>query len=102
MRSYIPDDIKYERTFDIFENLLALVYRDLTGDSWSPMGRFSWRYNGRYPEKSPIFDFYNNGLKQKSEWSLLQAGFFDGSVDQFIKTNKEDNDWSYKIRKNWH
>jgi hypothetical protein len=102
LRSYIPDDIKYERTFDIFENLLALVYRDLKGDSWSPMGRFSWRYNGRYPEKSPIFDFYNNGLKQKSEWSLLQAGFFDGSVDQFIKTNKEDNDWSYKIRKNWH
>jgi hypothetical protein len=101
LRSYIPDEIKYEGTFDTFENLLSLVYRDLVGGSWSPIGRFAWRYKGRYPEKSPIFDFFNNGLKQKGEWSLLRAGFFDGSVDQFIKISKENNDWSYEISKNW-
>lgn len=46
--------------------------------------------------------FFNDGLKQKGEWGLLKAGFFNGSVDQFIKTNEENNDWSYEIRKNWH
>jgi len=59
LRSYIPDDIKYEGAFDTFESLLALVHWDLVGQwhSWSPIGRFAWRYKGRYPEKSPIYDF---------------------------------------------
>jgi hypothetical protein len=104
LRSYIPDDIKYDGAFDTFENLLALVHWDLIGQwrSWSPIGRFAWRYQGRYPEKSPIFHFFDNGLRQKGEWGLLQAGFFNGSVDQFIKTSKEYNDWSYEIRRYWH
>ena len=58
LRSYIPDDIKYEGAFDTFENLLSLVHRDLVGQSWSPIGRYAWRYKGRYPEKTPIFDFF--------------------------------------------
>jgi hypothetical protein len=102
LHNYLPDDNKYEETFDLFEYLLALTYWDLVLKLWAPIGRFGWRYKGRFPEKSPIYDYFNDGLKQKAEWGLLKAGFFGGSVDQFTKVSKEFNDLRYEITKNWH
>lgn len=87
LRCYLPDDVKYEEIFDIFEYILGLVYIDLLFKDpqqesiWAPVGRFGWKYYGdlsRRTRPSPIDEFVQNGLNQIGEWALFKAGFFGG------------------------
>jgi len=93
LRDYLPDDTRYEETFDTFEYLLALTYLDIVDNSYAPEGRFVWRYTGRIArssglveeiwDSSPLAEFVRKGLEQGSEWGLLKAGFFNGSTERF-------------------
>jgi hypothetical protein len=94
LRDYLPDDTKYEETFDTFEYLLvALTYLDIVSESYAPEGRFVWRYTGRIArssglveeiwDRSPLAEFVRTGLEQGSEWGLLKAGFFNGTIERF-------------------
>jgi hypothetical protein len=97
LRDYLPRDTSYEEAFNIFEYLLALTYLHIVGGSYSPSGRFEHRGTGytgttmRFGvlednwDRSPLADFVRTGIAQGSEWGLLKAGFFDGSIEQFEK-----------------
>jgi len=85
---YLPDDKKYEDTFDIFEYLINLMYIDskykapLSEEICAEGYRLAKKYyNSFYSDRKPefIYDFIQEGLKEGKEWSLLKAGFFDGS-----------------------
>ena len=96
---YLPDDSRYEEVFDIFEYLLALTYRDIMGESRTPVGRFGWRYK-RWPKDwklSPIFEFIQTGLKQGPNWGLLKAGFFEGSPERFQEVERTFQEWLFKV-----
>ena len=111
IKDNIPDEKKYEESFDIFEYLLGLVYIDVMfKDVFSenvrffPIGRFVWKYY-KWPHDEKglklINDFIENGLKQEKEWLLLKAGFFNGSVERFKECRKAYEDKLRAISKNW-
>ena len=93
LHNYLPEDAGYEETFDTFEYLLALTYLDIVSESYAPNGRFGWRYTGRIARASgsveeiwdcsPLAEFVRTGIAQGSEWGLLKAGFFNGSIERF-------------------
>ena len=101
MHDYLPDDTKYEETFDIFEYLLALTYMDLMHDSWSPLGAFGWRYRRRDWERSPLAEFTQVELEKGVDGELLRAGFFGGSVDRFKEIVQNHRDWLQEGTGRW-
>jgi hypothetical protein len=91
---YIPDDAKLNDRFDLFEYIQSAVHRDLIRDRWSPLGRFTWKYRmSGGLERSHIAEFISSGLKEKEEWELLKAGFFEGSMDRFEEVLQEQTKW---------
>ena len=105
LRSYLPEDEKYEEFFDVFEYLLGLVYADSERDTdniWGPIGRFGWRYRGRHLGSSPIQQFIHEGIKRGENWELLKAGFFDGSVERFKVCYEKYELLVKEKREKWH
>ncbi|MCW3036081.1 MAG: peptidase caspase catalytic subunit p20, partial [Actinobacteria bacterium] len=77
----------YEDLFDQFEILQALVYAHLQprplGGVWGPIGRFGWKHRlGTGPD--PFDEFVANAERQGQEWPALRAGFFAGSLAEFM------------------
>ena len=79
VQAYVPDDARYDDTFDIFEYLLGLTYMDLTDDSRAPLGRFVWRWHRR-PQPSPADKLTKAILSEAESHPLLATGFFNRSV----------------------
>lgn len=104
LHDYLPDETEYEQTFDIFEYLLALTYMDLVKDSWSPLGRFKWRYSfmGHFDNerwsRSPITNFVRWGIEQGDNWDLLTAGFFDGKSQRLNEVVQAENEFLTSTR----
>jgi Caspase domain len=80
----------YERLFDKFEVLLALVYADLDvelarafGRVWGPVGRFGWKFNSRIGGQNPYSELRREANQWRDEWPPLKAGLFGGKYDQF-------------------
>jgi hypothetical protein len=86
LHEYLPDDRRYQETFDYFEYMLSLVYADLLnrqkGRVWAPFGRFTWRYDDN-PADSPMNRIELEVQKDGDEWRILKAGLFDGSLQRF-------------------
>ncbi|MEN3054895.1 MAG: SIR2 family protein [Candidatus Methanosuratincola petrocarbonis] len=108
LRDYLPDDTRYEETFDTFEYLLALTYMDLVRESWSPTGRFMWRYIERFEGlseetwgRSPLAEFVRVELEKGVDGELLIAGFFGGSADRFREIVQTHRDWLEKATRGW-
>jgi hypothetical protein len=86
LRDLLPDERAYERTFDRFEYLAALVYADLqltAGNDhlWVPPGRFTWKHRfGRVPE---VIDAVGREAQEAgTEWEPIRAGLF-ASLERF-------------------
>lgn len=105
LQDYLPNDTQYEETFDIFEYLFALNYMDLLEDcSWSPIGRFVWRYRLSFLDAkdwkySPMADFIDTGLRLGENWELLQAGFFQGSILKLNYIVARHQEWVRQVVK---
>jgi hypothetical protein len=82
LKDYLPDELEYQDAFDVFEYILGLEYLELVKQTWAPLGRFAWRWRDEW-QRSPMFRFINDGLRQGDEWLLLKAGFFGGSISRF-------------------
>jgi hypothetical protein len=82
------------------ENGKLNIYLDIT---WSPDGRFGWRFFGNRGkwEGSPIGEFVSNGLKQGSNWDLIKAGFFNGSIERFKKIVELHKKLSQNYNRSW-
>lgn len=89
LREFLPRDEDYQDAFDRFEYLLGLVHadlnrRDTVNGWWGPFGCFTWRgsQDGHTSQKI--------GAEIDAEgtnWPLLRAGLFAGSLEQ-LKTAK--------------
>ena len=81
----------YERLFDRFEILLALVHVDQDqqneeiGRAWGPIGRFGWKYHSMRRERSPLLDIKAEAEQLGERWGPLHAGLFRGSLERFLK-----------------
>lgn len=94
----IPAQVDYERVFDRFEYLSALIQADLTSREggelshlrrWFFVGRFSWQ--SRF-ELSPVIKAVESELEtQGPSWPLLAAGLFGGDLDK-LRSAKEEID----------
>jgi hypothetical protein len=74
--------------FDRFEVIYALQHahehEKISGNIWGPVGRRVWKYS-RGVETSPLSQLRDEASQAKQSWSLLAAGFFDGSFERFEK-----------------
>lgn len=77
----------YEALFDEFEIYNALVYSEITGRNWGPIGRFGWKHD-RGMNGSPYTQFVEVAKTEGSNWGALRAGLFDGSVEKFTKVSE--------------
>ncbi|HEC79108.1 MAG TPA: hypothetical protein ENI34_08220 [candidate division WOR-3 bacterium] len=84
---YLPDDDKYQEIFDIFEYLLGLIYSTVPAIFKPPFGCFLLRYTevGESVNLDAIDDFFKRGLSD----GLLEAGFFDGSIEKLQKARTD-------------
>lgn len=86
LREILPDDVNYERTFDRFECLFALVYADFFekrwGRVWGPFGRFGWKYENT-GGANPLKDLLSEAEQRKESWESLKAGLFGGDYSRF-------------------
>jgi hypothetical protein len=96
-RSLPIGEARFEDTFDRFEYLLALVFRDLArrrGDtkSWVPAGRFSsrWHYGS---EEGIVPEIGREIESQQGAWPPLQAGFFDRDFERLNELRQTVNEF---------
>jgi len=79
----------YERVFDQFEILLALVHADLDQQEspktsiWGPIGRFGWKYEN--DNNNPLKEIIADAKRYKESWGPLAAGLFGGDYARFEK-----------------
>ena len=81
LREFLPANDVYEKTFDRFEYLSALVHGDILQkmgrEIWGAPGPFVWKHHsGRGSILREIEDELN---KEGGNWAPLKANLFDGS-----------------------
>ena len=98
LKRFIFDETKYKKTFERFEYLLLLVFADLYQKKYNFM-RYLIGYSARffppstyraYPtdaeEHTIVKVFEEEVTSADNNWSPLQAGLFDGSIERFKVT----------------
>ena len=79
---------EYEDTFERFETIYALEYaherQKITGNIWAPSGKSGWKYS-RGDELNPLSLLRDEASHKRESWTLLTAGFFDGSYERFVQ-----------------
>lgn len=93
LREFLLQEEEYQRTFDRFEYLLALVYADwrLKQEGmwfWAPVGCFLWR-NRYNPEATIMSEVGSEAEALGEKWPPLKAGLFDGSPERFASAAKK-------------
>ncbi len=75
----------YERLFDRYEILRALIYADVTDSGRGPVGRFGWKYcdDG---DDNPYTAMRTEAAQEKDEWGPVRAGLFRASYARFEET----------------
>lgn len=93
LKGLLPDDFHYQKCFDKFEYLLALVYADLQGEEngkfWGPIGCFGWRY--RHSDNRSVMNEIGReiekGYRPMIE-TLIGARFFNVNMERFKQVRK--------------
>ena len=92
LRDYLPDDVQYERAFDRFEYLRALVQADLNekrgNATYGQVGRFSWKME-RSSGVNTVREIQAEFEKAGESWPPLLAMLFDGSEARFATIKRE-------------
>lgn len=75
---------EYEKVFDEFEILFALVRADISkrrGEGvWGPTGRFGWKQRRG---GAPLQRMIEAAAVERDSWPPIKAGLFGGSYDRF-------------------
>ncbi|QXO95903.1 hypothetical protein KSK55_05815 [Methanospirillum purgamenti] len=89
LSTFFSNENHYSETFDLFEYLLSLIYIDQIypdlskGRIWSPIGRYNWKRESYYNEKTPFFEQkVEQWLHQGENLSLFKEGFFQASPER--------------------
>jgi NAD-dependent SIR2 family protein deacetylase len=101
LREYLPDDRQYEKFFDRFEYLRALIGVDSDlkkgGRGFGPIGRFGYEFRR---DSNVVKDIRREASQAGARWEPLKAGFFEGSYDSLqqvmnvFDSQLERLDWS--------
>ncbi len=86
LREFLPVEVVYERTFDRFECLFALLYADFLRKQgrrvWGPIGRFGYKLD--YSKgQNPLQDLLAEAEQEKESWEPIEAGLFGGDYSRF-------------------
>lgn len=73
----------YERAFDEFEVLLALVSADDPNGLWSPIGRFGWKHHNQ--NHAPFARVLEEAQAAGDDWLPIKSGLFGGSSQRFME-----------------
>jgi hypothetical protein len=76
----------YDQLFDRYEILRALMYADLTGGGWAPIGRWGTRHLHGMGDATAYTGLRAEAAEKKDQWGPLRAGLFGGSYARFEKT----------------
>jgi hypothetical protein len=92
--SLIPAQLDYEKTFDRFEYLSALIQGDVSARGqegsfhrWYHVGRFGWQ--SRHGKAQAIKSVESEIETQREEWSLLRHGLFEGDLSKLLEVKEE-------------
>jgi len=92
LREFLPDEVVYERIFDRFECLFALIYGDYSRRRekgvWGPVGRFAYKLSNSEGQ-NPLKDLLAEAEQQKESWEPIKAGLFGGDYSRFGETALE-------------
>lgn len=93
--------LEFDRIFDRFEILLALVHGENYLNSWGPVGRFGWKLRNRSSETSEWAALETEAKEKGEDWGPLRAGLFGGSMDRFLAARQ--GLWDNVLTKlGWH
>jgi len=90
IKGLVPREDQYDRLFDRFEYIVALVYADHSERAGCgyrvPVGRFVWkdRDYGRHVTAETGEEI----VKLGAEWPLLKAGLFGGSLERLLEVKR--------------
>ena len=85
LKSLIPDDNRYDLTFDKLEILIALGFGALDGKSrrpWFPMGAFFYRWENR---ERIIAEFTNSISESGGDSAFVRCGIFGDNPEDCLK-----------------
>jgi len=111
LREFLPSDIDYQKCFDRFEYIRALVYADFRqkqrDDIWGPVGIFAFReYYGDITENfipaELSKEIEQEQLDADDDWPPLKAGLFDGSAERFQFIKNEFDSWVREAYVRYH
>lgn len=92
LREILPFEQDFERAFDIFEYLAALLFldqkvKDPKYREWevSPYGSYAWK---GYGGSNNVLDFVSKGRSLGENWTVLKQSLFGGSMDRFEQLNE--------------
>ena len=92
-REVIPDEEEYERSFDLFEYLLALSYRSVARKQnafgqWAPIGLFARRH--RLDRENSVMKVTQAEVERLREaWPPYASGLLVGSFDDVVAAKGE-------------
>jgi hypothetical protein len=93
LRPYVPGGWTFENTFEWFEYLRALVYRDSSRAEWVPVGRFGWSL-----WRSEVLRTVSNPDEVGSLVpGLLSAGMFGGELERYRAAKRAVDEWIPKL-----
>jgi SIR2-like domain len=87
----LPQDDDYQKSFDRFEYLLALIYADLDAKRrvsdyfWAPQALFASEARRRRRERSVPDQVNKEAEELRDAWPPMKAGLFDGSYERYKK-----------------
>lgn len=92
--------VDYERLFDRFEILLALVHAEAHA-SWGPIGRYGWKLYRRSAQNTEWGTLEAEAKAEGDAWAPLRAGLFGGSAKRFQEA--QSGLWEKVLSKlNWY
>ena len=92
--SLIPAQLDYEKVFDRFEYLSALIQSDMSARGkdgpfhrWYHVGRFGWQ--SRHGKAQAIKAIEHEIETQGEDWVLLRHGLFEGDLSKLLEVKAE-------------
>lgn len=104
LTSYLIDDDKLNKDFDIFEFIYALNFVDVIGDSLygkicAPVGMYGRKYRRVKLENMPMYTFMVDGLTDKGY--LKDTDLFNGSRERFNNILEQYKNFHDEYVKKW-
>jgi len=75
----------YEQLFDRYEVLRAMLYTDLTGGGWAPIGRWGTNLMHGMGEATAFTGLRAEAAEKRDQWGPCRAGLFGASYTRFEK-----------------